>query len=191
MKKRNLTFGVFLGVLALWFAPVHAEDPFERGATEWGLRVGFGDNFHIRGVKEDIEFCFVTPYSGKILKSWKGRRSLELVGEGFLSFVQQDSEDRYAAGITGLIVYNIRESKNFVPFLDLGVGFIYTDLDPKNFGSSFNFTPQGGLGIRYRIGKRKYLTFSYRFHHISNAGTDGENRGINSNFFSVGLSLFR
>ncbi len=191
MKKGTLILVTLVGAVVLWNGSVRAEDPFRKGTTEWGFRAGYGDNFHYDNVQEDVEFYFLTPFWGKILKAWEDRRSLEFVGEGLLSFARQESEDRYAAELTGLIVYNIRLSEKWVPFVELGVGVLYTDLDPERFGSHFNFTPQGGAGVRYKILEGRYLTFSYRLHHISNAGIDEENRSIDSHFFSIGLSFFR
>ncbi|NIO05805.1 MAG: outer membrane beta-barrel protein [Proteobacteria bacterium] len=191
MKKGNLIIVTLMGTLVLWNGSARAEGPFRQGATEWGFRSGYGDNFQVNNVEADVEFYFLKPFWGKILKTWEDRRSLEFVGEGFLSFVRQDSEDRYAGGLTGVIAYNIRLSEKWVPFVELGVGVLYTDLNPEGFGSHFNFTPQGGVGVRYKVLEGRYLTFSYRLHHISNAGLDEDNSSIDSHFFSIGLSFFR
>lgn len=69
---------------------------------------------------------------------------LEFVLEGFLSYVRQNSQDRYAMGITPLAVYTLIDSGKMTPFFELGIGVLYTDLDPEDFGSKFNFTPPGG-----------------------------------------------
>jgi opacity protein-like surface antigen len=111
--------------------------------------------------------------------------------EGFLSYVQQDSKDRYAVGITPLLVYEFTGSSRLVPFFEAGVGVLYTDLDPEDFGSRFNFTPQAGVGLAYEIANQTFLKFSYRYHHISNAGLDEDNSSIDSNFFLIGISFLR
>ncbi|UCF56039.1 MAG: acyloxyacyl hydrolase [Deltaproteobacteria bacterium] len=191
MKKRTMLIGLSFSLIAFWASVAYAEDPFQKGATEWGFSVGFGDNFHIEGdVKEDIQFYFLTPSWGKVLRIWDRFGSSEFLIEGFLSYARQESENRYASGITSLLVHSFKPLGKTVFFLELGVGILYTNLNPKNFGSSFNFTPQGGIGVRYKIGPGRFLKFSYRFHHISNAGIDEDNRGINSHFFALGISFF-
>ncbi len=192
MKKISLTLGPILSILTLWVTFVIAEEPFQKDVTEWGLSGGFGDNFHInKNVDEDIEFFFLTPSWGRIIKKYSGSRSLEFVLEGFLSYVREDSKDRYAVGSTPLFLYNFKNFKRTFPFLELGIGILYTDLNPEGFGSNFNFTPQAGIGIRYKIAHDRFMKFSYRYHHISNAGTDKNNRSIDSNFFIMGISFFR
>ncbi len=191
VRKRNLLFESFLSLFILWASMVYAEGPFREGATEWGLSVGFGDNFYIgSNVKEDLQFYFLTPSWGKVLKKWEGGGSLEFTTEGFMTYARQESEDRYGVGITPLIAYNFKALGKAVLFLELGAGILFTNLDPRNFGSDFNFTPQGGIGVRYEIGPRRFLKLSYRFHHISNAGIDRYNRSIDSHFLLIGFSFF-
>lgn len=189
MRKRNLLLGV---CVILWTSCVYAEGPFQKGATEWEISVGFGDNFHIGrngNVSEDIQFYFLAPSWGKVIENWGRYGSLEIVTEGFLSYAQQDLKDRSAIGITPLFAYNFESLGKVVPFLELGVGLLYTNLDPEYFGSNFDFTPQMGIGVRYEIARGKFLKFSYRFHHISNAYIDEDNRSIDSHFFLIGISF--
>jgi hypothetical protein len=192
MRKMNLLLRRCLSLIALWASFVFAEDTFQQGATKWGLSGGFGDNFRIsRNVSEDIQFYFLIPYWGKVLKKWGRGRSLEFVIESFLSYARQDSKDRWGVGITPLFAYNFKALGKTVLFLELGGGIFYTNLDPENFGSQFNFTPQVGIGARYEIAHGRFLKLCYRFHHISNAGIDEDNRGIDSYFFLIGISFYR
>jgi hypothetical protein len=104
--------------------------PFHKGATEWGLSVGFADNFHISGdIKEDVQFYLLSPSWGKVLKEWKRSSSPEFVMEGFLAYSRQDSKGRYAVGITPLLLYNLQPISKTVLFLELGAGILYTVLD--------------------------------------------------------------
>lgn len=188
-----LILSVGLVVLSLFQTYcVYGEDVFQERALEWGLSGGFGNNFHAAAnVEEDVQFYSLFPSVGKVLKKWDGGGSLEFFVEGFLSYARQVSKDRYAGGITPLFAYNLKALGKAVPFIELGAGVLYTDLDPKNFGSKFDFTPQAGIGVRYEIGHGKFLKLSYRLHHISNAGIDADNRSIDSHFFLIGLSSLR
>jgi hypothetical protein len=197
-KKRKLLLALLGTMLILWAWSAYADEvaewkgPFQKGATEWSLSFGYGDNFHFPGdVREDVRFYFFNPSWGKVLKEWKGSRSLEFLMEGFFAYSRQDSEDRYALGITPLFLYNFQVVHKVILFLELGAGILYTDLDPEHFGSHFNFTPQGGIGLRYEVAPGRFLKLSYLFHHISNGGLSDDNRGINSHFICLGLSFFR
>ena len=169
-----------------------------------GISGGSGYNFHTGmrrmanediqsyksgNVSEDIRFYFLSPSWGKVLEKWDGYGSLEFVTEGFLSYARQDSKDRYGVGITPLLAYNFEALGKAIFFLELGAGILYTNLDPEEFGSNFNFTPQGGIGFRYEMAHSRFLKLSYRFHHISNAGIDKDNRSIDSHFFLIGISF--
>ncbi|NIO22321.1 MAG: hypothetical protein GTN76_16735, partial [Candidatus Aenigmarchaeota archaeon] len=122
MKKRTMLFGLSFSLIAFWASLAYAEDPFQKGATEWGFSVGFGDNFHIgEDVKEDIQFYFIAPSWGKVLKIWDRFGSSEFVIEGFLSYARQESETRYGSGITSLLVHNFKPLGKTVFFLELGV----------------------------------------------------------------------
>jgi lipid A 3-O-deacylase len=196
-KKTKHFFRLLYALLILWASSVYADEmaelkgPFQRGATEWGLCIGFANNFHVGGdVRENIQFYSLSPSWGKVLKEWERSKSLEFLMEGSLAYSRQDSAGRYAVGITPLFLYNFQPITKIVLSFELGAGILYTNLDPERFGSHFNFTPQGGIGLGYELARGTFLKISYRFHHISNAGLSEENRGINSHLFSVGLSLF-
>jgi hypothetical protein len=171
---------------------VYGEDVFQKGALKWGVSAGFGNNFQAGGnVREDIQFYSLFPSVGKVLKKWEGGGSLEFIAECFLSYARQESKDRYAVGITPLFAYNLKPFGKTTPFIEIGGGILGTDLNPERFGSKFGFTPQGGVGFRYKIGHGRFLKVSYRFHHISNADTDEDNSSIDSHFFLIGLSFIR
>ena len=198
LRKKKKHLGLLYALLILWASSVYADEtaelkgPFQRGATEWGLSTGFSDNFRSwGGVRENIQFYFLSPSWGKVLKEWESSRSLEFLMEGFLAYSRQDANGRYAVGITPLILYNVQPIAKTVLSFQVGAGILYTNLNPVRFGSHFDFTPQGGIGLGYEIARGTFLKISYRFHHISNAGLSEDNRGINSHLFSLGLSLFR
>jgi len=66
------------------------------------------------------------------------------------------------------------------PYVEGGIGVIYTDFQVKGQGLRINFNPQMGIGaeLETKSGGAYFMTF--RLHHISNGGLDHDNRGINS-----------
>lgn len=62
-------------------------------------------------------------------------------------------------------------------FLNAGIGLLFASDNVPDMGSGFNFTPQIGAGVTHRLtdaGTR--LVAGVRWHHISNARINGEDR---------------
>lgn len=196
LRKMNST-AVALAMLLNMSATAlaHAGDLFQKGATEIGVSVGLGDNFHTSSlggnVEEDIEFLSLMFSWAKVFKERDRGRSFQFAVEGFVSHAEQEGESRRVVGAIPFFVYNFKNAGKIIAFAEAGLGLVYTDLDPERFGSRFNFTLQAGIGFRYRLSHKRFFRFSYRFHHISNAGLDEDNRGIDSNFLIFGISLLR
>lgn len=74
------------------------------------------------------------------------------------------------------------------PYLEGGIGPSFNTLDVHELGTSFNFLSFGGAGLRINLGEGSYLDLGYRFRHISNAGLDERNSGINHHVAMVGMS---
>lgn len=85
-----------------------------------------------------------------------------------------------------LVVYDLapRGASGIVPYVEAGVGLIYTDFQREGQGLRFNFNPVAGVGVR--MGS-KFITV--RLHHVSNAGLDDDNDGINSVVLGFGVYL--
>jgi opacity protein-like surface antigen len=172
---------------------VHARDLFQKTTTETGVSVGLGDNFRSSlgggNVGSDITFLSLMFSRGRVFRELDRGRSLQLTVEGSVSHAKQEHESRRAVGVTPLFLYNFKTTGRITPFAEAGLGLLYTDLDPERFGSRINFTPQAGIGFRYRLTNERSFRISYRFHHISNGGLDDGNRSIDSNFFIFGVSF--
>ncbi len=95
------------------------------------------------------------------------------------------------AGINLIAKWNFTAPDIILPYIFVGGGPIYTNLDIPGLGTELNFSYQGGLGMNYFIKKDTALNFNYRFHHMSNAGTAHPNEAINSSRILIGLSFFR
>lgn len=88
-----------------------------------------------------------------------------------------------AANIFAL--YYLGKPATFRPYVEGGVGGIYTSFRVEGQGLRFNFNPQLGVGIEFNAGNPIYFT-AVRLHHISNGGLHHDNRGINSVALQVG-----
>ena len=192
MKKTNLAIG--LCVIMLWPLQVYAGGLFNEGTTEWSFSMGYGKNFNAvrhSTVSEDIQFVPLLVSWNKVFKEFTGDSSLAYGVEGIISYARQESEAAYLAGVNPLLIYNFKNYGKLTPYVDAGIGFVVTNLSPKGFGGDWGFTPQVGIGFRYAVKDSQFISFSYRYHHISNAGFKDDNKSIDSNFFFVGYSFLR
>jgi hypothetical protein len=193
MNRAALISGLLLSAAVSTL--VDAADLSHKGTKEFGFNIGIGDNFStsLKGgnVSEDIKFLSLMFDWGKIFKELPRERSFQLAVEGAVTHAEQEGEGRWAVSATPLFIYNFKKTKHTVVFTEAGLGLLYTDLDPAQFGSQLDFLVQAGIGFRYRLGNDRYFRFSYRYQHISNGGLDEDNEGIDSNFLIFGISFLR
>lgn len=62
---------------------------------------------------------------------------------------------------------------------------------PLEEAGSFNFTFDGGAGIEWYRTRAQSMRVEYRFHHISNDNTAGENPGIDNGLLQLTYSWGR
>lgn len=72
------------------------------------------------------------------------------------------------------------------PYVEAGIGAIYTQFRVTGQGLHFNFNPLLGVGCELPQQDGKSLFAAIRLHHISNAGINHENRGVNSVVLQIG-----
>lgn len=85
-----------------------------------------------------------------------------------------------SVGILALYYLDGLAGKGFRPFVEGGIGGIYTDWRVEGQGSRINFNPQLGFGVEFSAGKGPPFFVTGRLHHVSNAGLADDNRGVNS-----------
>lgn len=74
------------------------------------------------------------------------------------------------------------------PYAEVGVGMLYNDLKNFSLSSRVLFSVNGAVGVEIPVADRLGLTVGYRFRHISNAGQDEVNPGLNTNIICTGVS---
>ena len=75
------------------------------------------------------------------------------------------------------------------PYAEVGVGMLYNDLKNFSLSSRVLFSVNGAVGVQIPIGERFGATVGYRFRHISNAGQDEVNPGLNTNIICAGVTF--
>ncbi len=96
----------------------------------------------------------------------------------------------HAAGASLVVKYQLLSFGRWVPFWDVGVGVLWTDLAPRiaEDSSQMNFALETGPGIQYYLTPRMALTLGVRYHHISNAGIGARNLGLDAVLPYAGIS---
>jgi lipid A 3-O-deacylase len=74
----------------------------------------------------------------------------------------------------------------FQPYIEGGIGIIYTDFQVEGQGLRVNFNPQVGIGTEFKVGADTTMFTTVRLHHISNGGLNSDNTGVNSVTLTVG-----
>ena len=79
-----------------------------------------------------------------------------------------------------LYYFDLFDDDDIKPYIEGGIGIIYTDFKVRGQGMKINFNPQMGIGAEFSAESGDAYFLSFRLHHISNGGIDDENRGVNS-----------
>jgi len=91
-----------------------------------------------------------------------------------------------STGMMALYYLEFISNPRLLPFIEGGIGAIYTDFKVEDQGSRFNFNPRIGIGTEFNIDFGQTLFSTIRLSHISNGGLLSKNRGINSVEWMIG-----
>jgi hypothetical protein len=102
----------------------------------------------------------------------------------------QPSNTAYGAAVNPFaLIWDFDTHGRVVPYIDLGGGALFTNTQVPAGTSRINFTTAGAVGLHFLAGKMNW-TADVRFMHISNAGLETLNPGINTVQLRLGLGWF-
>lgn len=104
-------------------------------------------------------------------------------------YFEQIGDDAAAANFAMLFRWHFISQDRWSMYLDGGAGLLGSSSDVPENGSSFNFTPQAGVGITYDVGNDNRIMVGVRWHHVSNGHTYEHNPGRDSAMLYLGLSM--
>jgi lipid A 3-O-deacylase len=117
----------------------------------------------------------------------KAPEALRFKVEGAIgSTTRPDQKLMVSGSIFALYYLKVLAFKSFQPYVEGGIGIIYTDFQVEGQGVRVNFNPQVGVGTEFRVGEDTTMFASLRLHHISNAGLNSDNTGVNSVVLTAG-----
>lgn len=91
-----------------------------------------------------------------------------------------------SAGMLALYFLDRYATPQLRPYVEAGIGVIYTDFRVTGQGLRFNFNPQLGFGAELPQSDGNNLFAAVRLHHLSNGDLFRDNRGVNSVILQVG-----
>lgn len=165
-----------------------AEDPYRlrRALRERDISIGYGRQIPVSRFdgRTDVALFQVIPRWGR----FRDERQ-EFLWEVPLTLAT-DPKTAYAAGLTLMYRYHFSSNRRFAPFVEIGPGFVLTNLNDKieEIGGHFQFSAQAGIGVRTALSESSDLVLSARWLHLSNAGTRSPNTGLNNYLVTAGYS---
>jgi lipid A 3-O-deacylase len=103
--------------------------------------------------------------------------------------VNQVGVDTTGVNLTLQLRWHFIAKETWSMFMECGAGLLRTSNDVPSDGSSFNFTPQAGLGFTFDIGNNNRWIIGTRWYHMSNANTYASNPGRDSFMIWTGISF--
>lgn len=150
---------------------------------EWGLDLGYGFGVHLNPGPSDTHFFVATPSVGVRLSS-----HVEYFPSGILERYFTPANSYFVGLIPVGARISIGTGRNFVPFVNVGLGFGWTNLfgEVPEITRRYNFRVEAGAGVRGRVSETDGWVVRMRFFHTSNGGTVYPNLGLNHMVISCG-----
>jgi lipid A 3-O-deacylase len=169
-------------------------DGFLKGTRRIALAVGHGSGPAIFGSTERHDLLLGTAQFGWMISQVVGqdhpyRGNWEL-GAEVMGGWQYHPRGAYLVGVMPTLRYHLATGTRWVPFAQAGAGILFTDIGEPDLATTFEFQLLAGAGLNYRITPHLALGIETRFAHISNAGIEHPNFGVNTFQVLTGLTWF-
>jgi lipid A 3-O-deacylase len=104
--------------------------------------------------------------------------------------VFQPTNTAFGAALDPLALkWNFNAHGRVVPYAELAGGVLFTNVEVPSGTSTINFTSAAGVGLHFLTSKATWSA-DVRFMHISNAGLEAINPGINTVQLRLGVGWF-
>ncbi len=184
VRRIRSTLALALLFLAILVPVARAGEAPAVGDWDLGLQTGY-----LFGVTNNAQAVTFHPRAGKIL--WRSEADDPgVVSMGIEGIFTHFFETNSAMELGGGPYIRYRWVRPYVqPYADVAVGMLYNDLKHFSLGSRILFAVSGAVGVQIPVTDGVGLTAGYRFRHISNAGQNAINPGLNANIIVTGLTV--
>lgn len=178
----------------LWFAPhAVAQSGPETGGHD--LQVWTGGGHGTNGSQSSDKVWNVGARFGWVLTKPHGPGLLRGRFEYAVDIVPvfwvfQKTNTAYGFGVNPIALkWDFVAHHGVVPYVELGGGTLFTNVETPEKTSRVNFTSSGAVGLHF-LRSRFNWSAEVRFMHISNAGLTTPNPGINTVQLRIGFGRF-
>jgi len=109
---------------------------------------------------------------------------------GGMQYHPNVNTDGWLIGLTPHLRYNFATGTRWIPFLDAGAGVTATGIAHPDLGGTFEFNLQPAIGMQWFVRDNLALTGEVKYMHLSCAGIDKPNLGVNEVIGMIGLTWF-
>ncbi len=159
--------------------------------SESGLLTGFGtgdiEEGHYQTVLLIWHLGINMDHIFPSLKTHKGKLTFYIEPQ-INPVVEPESDFEFGVGLG--IQYQYPVTEKLSAYILGGVGPHYISVVTDDQANGFTFSDTVGAGIYYNLTDRSAINVGYRFRHLSNAGIQKPNGGIESHFGVIGYSVF-
>lgn len=188
MKPAPLTvWALFLALVLCPETSAARDKDVEEVPTRIGFALSYGNSFHPDNKIGFIMANYMAMFDYD--KIWPHSAPDNLRFKLELSFGSTTTPDHWAmasASMMALYYLDFLESAAVRPYIEAGIGIIYTGFRVEGQGSHLNFNPKAGFGLEFPLGQESLFT-SLRWDHLSNAGLSSDNTSVDSVILMFGV----
>jgi opacity protein-like surface antigen len=188
MRRSSPATALLLAAAIILLTPRPGRAGERSGVQELGVATGYG--FSRRGNVQVVPLFFRAGwYLPDLIDEPLASRGLNLewMVEPWIAGVT-NHQDAVEVGVHPIVLKLAYDRGQWVvPYLIAGTGVMYTGLQGLELSGPFEFSSYGGGGIQFFFNDQMSLNLSYRWRHISNAGIEEPNRGLDTQFVLIGL----
>ena len=165
-------------------AEIRSPYKFRKGLRERDFSIGFGSDITTKrfGKRTEVDMIQALPRWGRFRNATQ-----EFLWEVPLTVFTKPGTS-VAGGVNLMFRQHLLSNRRFSPFVEIGPGLTLTSLKTRELGGAFQFSAQGGAGIRAALSERSDMVVGARWYHLSNAGLRSPNTGLNNYLITVGYS---
>jgi hypothetical protein len=190
--KKITVFIVLISLILVASSVTFADEAKPKCLEAIEFLTGFGwgklrekDNYNLYPVSVGFDFNLKT-LTQKF--NFNPSQLLQFQVEPYAAYVSSPESNLETGVSLFLKVGLVPQTWKFQPYIKAGAGPSYMTLHTREQSTQFNFIDTGAIGFHYFYNENTAFTLEGRYRHLSNAGIDEPNSGINTAFILVGLS---